>query len=159
MELVERLRKEVPGIALRTTLMVGYPGETEEEFQELLDFVKWARFERMGAFAYSEEEGTYSAEHYEDDVPQEVKQSRLDKLMRLQQRISAEIMAERIGQETRVIIDRREGDWYVGRTEYSSPEVDPEVLIPVLERRLRRGCFYNAKITGAEEFDIYATVI
>ena len=159
MELVERLRKEVPGIALRTTLMVGYPGETEEEFQELLDFVKWARFERMGAFAYSEEEGTYSAEHYEDDVPQEVKQSRLDKLMRLQQRISAEIMAERIGQETRVIIDRREGDWYVGRTEYSSPEVDPEVLIPVSERRLRRGCFYNAKITGAEEFDIYATVI
>ena len=159
MELVERLRKEVPGIALRTALMVGYPGETEEEFQELLDFVKWARFERMGAFAYSEEEGTYSAEHYEDDVPQEVKQSRLDKLMRLQQRISAEIMAERIGQETRVIIDRREGDWYVGRTEYSSPEVDPEVLIPVSERRLRRGCFYNAKITGAEEFDIYATVI
>lgn len=159
MELVARLRKEVPGIALRTTLMVGYPGETEEEFQELLDFVKWARFERMGAFAYSEEEGTYSAEHYEDDVPQEVKQSRLDKLMRLQQRISAEIMAERIGQETRVIIDRREGDWYVGRTEYSSPEVDPEVLIPVSERRLRRGCFYNAKITGAEEFDIYATVI
>ncbi len=157
MHLVEQLRQQVPGIALRTTLMVGFPGETDEDFQELVDFVKWARFERMGAFAYSEEEGTYSAENYKDDVPADVKQARLDKLMRVQQRISAEIMAERIGEQTQVIIDRREGDWYVGRSEYSSPEVDPEILIPVAEKRLRKGCFYNVKITGAEEFDLYAT--
>lgn len=159
MELVTRLRKNVPGIALRTTLMVGYPGETEEEFEELVEFVKWARFERMGAFMYSEEEGTYSARHYVDDVPQDVKQRRLDKLMRVQQQISAELMAEKIGRTIKVIIDRREGDWYVGRSEYSSPEVDPEVLIPAHEKRLRKGCFYNVKITDAEEFDIYATVI
>lgn len=159
MELVTRLRENVPGIALRTTLMVGYPGETEEEFEELVEFVKWARFERMGAFMYSEEEGTYSARHYVDDVPQEVKQRRLDKLMRIQQQISAELMAEKIGRTIKVIIDRREGDWYVGRSEYSSPEVDPEVLIPAHEKRLRKGCFYNVRITDAEEFDIYATVI
>ena len=158
MELITRLRKEVPGITLRTTLMVGYPGESDGEFQELVDFVKWARFERMGAFAYSEEEGTYSAEHYEDNVPEEVKQQRLDKLMRIQQRISAELMEEKTGQTLPVIIDRREGDWYVGRTEYSSPEIDPEVLIPVEEKALRRGCFYNVKITGAEEFDLYGSV-
>ncbi len=159
MELIMRLRKEVPGIALRTTLMVGYPGETEEEFQELVDFLKWARFERMGAFAYSEEEGTFSAENYADDVPPEIKHQRLDKLMRIQQRISAELLEEKIGQEIKVIIDRREGDWYIGRSEYSSPEIDPEVLIPVSGKILRRGCFYNVKITGSEEFDIYAKVI
>lgn len=159
MELITRLRKEVPGIALRTTLMVGYPGETDEEFNELVEFVKWARFERMGAFTYSEEEGTYSAEHYKDDVPEEVKQARLDKLMRIQQRISAELLEERIGQEMKVIIDRKEGDWYVARSEFSSPEVDPEVLIPASEKKLRRGCFYDVRITGAEEFDTYATVI
>lgn len=159
MKLITKLRKEVPGIALRTTLMVGYPGETDEEFNELVEFVKWARFERMGAFAYSEEEGTYSAEHYKDDVPEEVKQARLDKLMRIQQRVSAELLEERIGQEIKVIIDRREGDWYIARSEFSSPEVDPEVLIPVSEKKLRRGCFYNVRITGAEEFDTYATVI
>ncbi len=159
MELVTRLRENVPGIALRTTLMVGYPGETEEEFEELVEFVKWARFERMGAFMYSEEDGTYSAGHYVDDVPQDVKQQRLDKLMRIQQQISAELMAEKIGRTIKVIIDRREGDWYVGRSEYSSPEVDPEVLIPAHEKRLRKGCFYNVRITDAEEFDIYATVM
>lgn len=159
MELITRLRNEVPGISLRTTLMVGYPGETEEEFQELVDFVKWARFERMGAFAYSEEDGTYSAEHYKDDVPEEVKQQRLDKLMRVQQRISAELMAENIGRTMKVIVDRKEGDWYVARSEYSSPEVDPEILIPAEEKRLRKGCFYDVKITGAEEFDLYATVM
>ena len=157
MHLVEQLRQQVPGIALRTTLMVGFPGETDQDFQELIDFVKWARFERMGAFTYSEEEGTYSAQNYKDDVPAEVKQARLDKLMRVQQRISAEIMADRIGEQTQVIVDRREGDWYVGRSEYSSPEVDPEILIPAAEKRLRKGCFYNVKITGAEEFDLYAT--
>lgn len=159
MELITRLRKEVPGIALRTTLMVGYPGETDEEFNELVEFVKWARFERMGAFTYSEEEGTYSAEHYKDDVPKEVKQARLDKLMRIQQRISAELLEERIGQEMKVIIDRKEGDWYIARSEFSSPEVDPEVLIPASEKKLHRGCFYDVRITGAEEFDTYATVI
>ena len=157
--LIEKLREAMPGIHLRTTLMVGFPGETEEDFKELVEFVKWARFERMGAFAYSEEEGTYSAEHYEDDVPQEVKEARLSKLMRVQQSISAEIEAEKVGKTLRVIIDRREGDYYIGRTEFCSPEVDPEVLIPVANRRLRRGCFYDVKITGAEEFDLYGDVI
>ena len=159
MNVIRRLREAVPGICLRTTLMVGFPGETDEDFQELLDFVKWARFERMGAFAYSEEEGTYSARHYKDDIPADVKQQRLDKLMRVQQRISAELEAEKIGTHQTVIIDRREGDYYIGRTQYSSPEVDPEVLIPVTERQLRCGCFYDVEITGAEEFDIYGTVV
>lgn len=159
MQLISRLREEVPGITLRTTLMVGFPGETDEEFKELVDFVKWARFERMGAFAYSEEDGTYSARHYKDDVPEDVKQARLDKLMRVQQRISAELMEQHVGKTLKVIVDRREGDWYVARTEYSSPEVDPEVLIPVAEKTLRKGCFYDVKITGAEEFDLYATAL
>lgn len=159
MELIERLRKEVPGICLRTTLMVGFPGETEEEFKELLEFTKWARFERMGAFAYSEEDGTYSAEKYDDDVPEDVKQQRLDKLMRVQQRISAEVMESMVGKTMKVIVDRREGDYYVCRSEYSSPEVDPEVLVPVNEKRLRSGCFYDVKIIGAEEFDLYGTVM
>ena len=158
-ELVRRLREEVPGIHIRTTLMVGFPGETDEDFEELKAFVKWARFERMGAFAYSEEEGTYSAEHYQDDVPEEVKQSRLDKLMRIQQNISAELEAEKVGQKLKVIIDRREGDYYVGRTEYCSPEVDPEVLIPVDERKLTLGEFYDVCITDSEEFDLYGTTI
>ena len=158
-ELVRRLREEVPGIHIRTTLMVGFPGETDEDFEELKAFVKWARFERMGAFAYSEEEGTYSAEHYQDDVPEEVKQSRLDKLMRIQQNISAELEAEKVGQMLKVIIDRREGDYYVGRTEYCSPEVDPEVLIPVDERKLTFGEFYDVCITDSEEFDLYGTTI
>ena len=158
-ELIRRIRLAVPGIHLRTTLMVGFPGETEEDFRELVEFTKWARFERMGAFAYSEEEGTYSAENYKDDVPDDVKQARLSKLMRVQQNISAEIEAEKIGQEMVVVIDRREGDYYIARSEYSSPEVDPEVLIPVSERTLRKGCFYNVRITSAEEFDLYATVL
>ena len=158
-ELIRRIRQAVPGIHLRTTLMVGFPGETEEDFRELVEFTKWARFERMGAFAYSEEEGTYSAENYKDDVPDDVKQARLSKLMRVQQNISAEIEAEKIGQEMVVVVDRREGDYYIARSEYSSPEVDPEVLIPVSERTLRKGCFYNVRITSAEEFDLYATVL
>jgi len=155
-ELIRRIRREVPGIHLRTTLMVGFPGETEEDFKELIAFTKWARFERMGAFAYSEEDGTYSAKHYVDDVPEEVKQARLDKLMRIQQNISAEIEAEKIGQTLRVIIDREEGEWYVARTEFCSPEVDPEVLIPI-EEQLTIGAFYDVRITDAEEFDLYAT--
>ena len=157
-DLVERIRREVPGICLRTTLMVGFPGETDDDFRQLVAFTKWARFERMGAFAYSEEEGTYSAEHYEDDVPQDVKQARLDKLMRIQQQISAEVEAAKVGQTLRVIIDRQEGDWYVGRSEFCSPEVDPEVLIPVTEG-LTVGQFYDVRITDAEEFDLYATTI
>ncbi len=155
-ELIRRMREEVPGIHIRTTLMVGFPGETDEDFQELLEFTKWARFERMGAFAYSEEDGTYSAKHYQDDVPQDVKQHRLDKLMRIQQNISAELEAEKVGSVMRVIIDRQEGDWFVGRTEFCSPEVDPEVLLPASEP-LTIGEFYEARITDAEEFDLYAT--
>ena len=157
MELIEKIRKAVPGIHLRTTLMVGFPGETEEDFKELVDFVKWAKFERMGAFAYSEEEGTYSAEHYEDDVPAEVKQRRLDKLMAVQQRISAEVEASKVGSVMKTIIDRKEGDYYIGRTEFCSPEVDPEVLIKDT-RRLRRGCFYNVHITDSDDFDLYGEV-
>ena len=155
-ELIRRIRKEVPGIHLRTTLMVGFPGETDDDFCELVEFTKWARFERMGAFAYSEEEGTYSAQHYQDDVPVEVKQLRLDRLMRIQQNISAELEAEKIGSILRVVIDRVEGDWYVGRTEFCSPEVDPEVLIP-LDEKLTVGEFYDVRINDAEEFDLYAT--
>ena len=155
-ELIRKLRQEVPGIHIRTTLMVGFPGETDDDFRELVEFVKWARFERMGAFAYSEEEGTYSATHYQDDVPPEVKQARLDKLMRIQQNISAELEAQKVGTTQQVIIDRKEGDWFIGRTEYCSPEVDPEVLIPASEQ-LTVGDFYMALITDSEEFDLYAT--
>ena len=158
-ELIRKMREEVPGIHIRTTLMVGFPGETDEDFEELIAFVKWARFERMGAFAYSEEEGTYSEMHYEDDVPEDVKQLRLDKLMRIQQHISAELEAEKVGQMLKVIIDRREGDYYVGRTAFCSPEVDPEVLIPVAECELTIGEFYDVKITDSEEFDLYGTTI
>ena len=158
-ELVERLRREVPGIHIRTTLMVGFPGETEEDFEELKTFVKWARFERMGAFAYSEEEGTYSEQHYDDDVPEDVKQRRQDQLMRIQQHISAELEAEKVGKTLSVVIDRQEGDYYVGRTEFCSPEVDPEVLIPVEERELEIGAFYDVLITDSEEFDLYGTTI
>lgn len=158
-KLIERMRREVPGIHLRTTLMVGFPGETDEDFNELVEFVKWARFERMGAFAYSEEEGTYSADNYKDDVPAEVKQKRLDKLMRIQQRISGEIEAEKVGKTMRVVIDRIEGDYYIGRTEFCSPEVDPEVLIPIGEKELQIGAFYNARITDSEDFDLYAVIL
>ena len=158
-ELIRKMREEVPGIHIRTTLMVGFPGETEEDFEELKAFVKWARFERMGAFAYSEEEGTYSEQHYDDDVAEEVKQARLDKIMRIQQNISAELEAEKVGQTLKVIIDRQEGDYYVGRTEFCSPEVDPEVLIPAEEKKLKIGEFYDVRITDSEEFDLYGTTI
>lgn len=138
--------------------MVGFPGETDDDFRELIEFVKWARFERMGAFAYSEEDGTYSGENYDDDVPEDVKSARLDKLMAVQQRISAEIEAEKIGTTMKVIIDRKEGDYYIGRTEFCSPEVDPEVLVPVSCGILGIGSFYDVTITGAEEFDLYGEV-
>ncbi|MCM1107849.1 MAG: 30S ribosomal protein S12 methylthiotransferase RimO [Clostridium sp.] len=158
-DLLRRFREEVPGIHLRTTLMVGYPGETDEDFKELLAFVKDARFDRMGAFAYSEEEGTYSAEHFIDDVPQDVKQARLDKLMAVQQRISAELTAEKLGKVFLTIIDRVEGDYYIGRTEYDSPEVDPEVLIPVADGELTLGEFYQVKIDETDDFDLYGHVV
>ncbi len=159
-ELIETIRREVPGIHLRTTFMVGYPGESDEDFQQLLDFVKWAKFERMGAFAYSEEEGTYSAQHLKDDVPDEVKQARLSKLMRLQQQISADVQQGKVGKQLPVVIDREEGDYLVGRTEYDSPEVDPEVLIKKVDALgLRPGMFCRAYIESADDFDLYADVI
>ena len=156
--LIERLRSEVPGIHLRTTLMVGFPGETEDDFARLKQFVRDVRFERMGAFAYSEEDGTYAAEHYEDNVPQEVKQARLDELMSIQQEISAEKAAEKVGKAYKVIIDRKEGEYYVGRTEYDSPEVDPEVLIKAGIRQLTIGDFYEVKVSDADDFDLYGEV-
>ena len=158
-DFVEEIRREVPGICLRTTLMVGHPGETEVGFAELMEFVRWARFDRMGAFAYSEEMGTFSAEHYTDDIPAEVKEARLSKLMRLQQRISGEIQGEKVGQTMKVIIDRQEGEYYVGRTEFDSPEVDPETLIAVDEGELTLGDFYLCDIYEADDFDLYAHVI
>ena len=157
--LIENIRKQVPGIHLRTTLMVGFPGETDEDFKELCDFVSWARFERMGAFAYSEEQGTPSARLYEDNIPEDVKQERLSRLMRLQQRISAEIQEEKVGREMRVVIDREEGEWYVGRTEFDSPEVDPEVLIPSSSADMLPGTFCNVRIVRADDFDLYGEVI
>lgn len=158
--LLETIRKEVPGIHIRTTLMVGFPGETEEDFAELLEFVKWAKFERMGAFAYSEEDGTYASDHYTDDVSEEVKRARLSKLMRVQQNISMNAQNEKVGKQYKVIIDRLEGDYYIGRTEYDSPEVDPEVLIHKTDDTdLKIGAFYNVNIDSAEEFDLYAHVV
>lgn len=155
--LIRRIREEVPGIHLRTTLMVGHPGETEQDFEELVAFVKDIRFERMGAFAYSHEEGTYSHQHYVDDVDPDVKQERLDVLMRIQERISTEINTSKIGQTFRVILDREEEDFYVGRTEFDSPEVDPEILI-YKERMLEPGQFYQVKIENAQAFDLYGKV-
>ena len=157
--LLQAIRREVPGIYLRTTLMVGFPGETDEEFDELVQFVKDMRFERMGAFAYSEEEGTYAADHYEDDIEDDVKQSRLDRLMRIQQRIAEEVSAASIGQTMQVVIDREEGNYYVGRTQYDSPEVDPEVLLLKVENEVEIGHYYQVEITSADEFDLYGKVI
>ncbi len=158
-DLIEKFRREVPGIHLRTTLMVGFPGETEEDFEELKEFVQKARFDRMGAFAYSEEEGTYAAQTYEDSIPHEVKQSRLDELMAIQQEISAELSNAKIGQEFKVIIDRKEGDYYIGRTQFDSPEVDPEVLIKADGKRLFSGRFYRVRITNADDFDLFGEII
>ena len=156
--LIEKIRQEVPGIHLRTTLIVGFPGETDDDFHQLMDFVRWARFERMGAFAYSEEEGTYSALHYTDDVPAEVKQERLNRLMRLQQRISGEIQQAKVGETLPVIIDRLEGDYCVGRTEFDSPEVDPEVLVPRADSPLEIGSIIKVHIDSADDFDLFGHV-
>lgn len=157
--LVDKLRKAIPDIALRTTLLVGYPTETEEDFAELMQFVRDCRFDRLGVFAYSEEEGTYSATQLRDDVEDDVKQSRVERIMRLQERISLENNARRIGQKMRVIIDRKEGDFYIGRSEYDSPEVDQELVIDSQGKRLMRGKFYEVEITDAEDYDLYARLI
>ena len=157
-ELLERMRREVPGIHLRTTLMVGHPGETEQDFEELIRFVKDIRFERMGAFAYSHEEGTYAYQHYKDEIPQEVKQDRLDYLMRVQEGISADVNASKVGQTFRVIVDREEEDFYVGRTQYDSPEVDPEILISK-DTPLSPGSFYQVKVIDTQAFDLYGKVL
>ena len=159
LDLLTALRREVPGICIRTTLMVGFPGETEEDFNELMEFTRQVRFDRMGAFAYCEEEGTFAANNYKDDVPEEVKQDRLDRLMLLQEGISAELCAEKVGKNFKVIVDRREGDYFIGRTEHDSPEVDCEVLIHKSEGELQVGRFYNVNITDAEEYDLYGTLI
>ena len=155
--LIHRIRERVPGICLRTTLMVGHPGETEEDFEQLKEWVREMRFDRMGAFAYSDEEGTYASRHYADDIPDEVKQKRLSELMAIQQDISAELMAKKVGQTMTVVIDRKEDDLWVGRTEYDSPEVDCEVLIEE-EKDLQIGAFYTVIITKAEEFDLHGKV-
>ena len=156
-ELLSRIREEVPGIHLRTTLMVGFPGETDDDFNLLLDFVKEQRFERMGAFAYCEVEGTYSALHYKDDVTDDIKQARLSRLMRIQQDISASISEAKVGKTFKTVIDRLEGEYYVGRTEFDSPEVDPEVLIKA-DCGLETGDFHNVKITQADAFDLYGII-
>lgn len=155
-QLVEHLRKEVPGIHLRTTLMVGFPGENEEEFSKLKDFIRWAKFERMGAFAYCEEDDTYAAKNFTDEVSDDEKQRRLSEIMELQQEISAHVQASKIGKVMKVVIDRKEGEYYIGRTEFDSPEVDPEVLIPVSDGRLFVGHFYDMEIIGSDDFDLYA---
>ena len=157
-ELLARIREEVPGIHLRTTLMTGFPGETDEDFGELMEFVDEQRFERMGAFSYCEVEGTYSALHYKDDVPENVKQSRLDMLMQRQQSISLELNESKVGKLFRTVIDRTEGGYYVGRTEFDSPEVDPEMLVDAVDGGLETGVFYDVKVIRAEEFDLYGTV-
>lgn len=154
-ELIAEMRRRVPGLHLRTTLMVGFPGEGEREFQELMDFVGEARFERMGAFAYCEEDDTFAAKNFTDATPDEVKQARLDALMALQEDISAEIQAEKVGKKLKVIVDREESDFYIGRTEWDSPEVDPEVLI-AKSKPLEIGCFTNVEVTSATAFDLMA---
>lgn len=159
MDLIRRLRERIPDIALRTTLLVGYPTETEADVAELEEFVREARFDRLGVFPYSEEEGTYSAENLPDDVPDEEKQRRADRIMALQERISLENNLARVGRVIRVVVDSRQGDYYVARSEYDSPEVDQEILIPAAGRRLLRGRFYDVRITGAEDYDLYAEAI
>ena len=156
-ELIGRIREEVPGIHLRTTLMVGYPGETDDDYAELMQFAQDVRFERMGAFAYSHEVGTYSYKNHQDDVGEEVKQQRLDTLMRLQQKISTDVQKEKVGKVFKVMLDREE-DFYIGRTEYDSPEVDPEVLVSK-EQKLQPGKFYAARIESSEAFELYGKIV
>lgn len=159
MELIRRLREQVPDIALRTTLMVGYPGETEADVDELEAFVREVRFERLGVFTYSEEEGTYSAKHLKDDIPEEEKQRRADRIMLAQADIAEEGNSRYEGRTLRVIVDAREGDYYIARSEYDSPEVDQVIMIPAELRQLRRGRFYDVRITDSEGYDLYGEVI
>ena len=159
MELISRLRRLIPDIALRTTLLVGYPGETDEDIAELEAFVKEVRFDRLGVFPYSEEEGTYSATELDDNVPQDIKEYRAARIMQIQEHIALENNLKRVGQTMRCIVDGRQGDYYVARSEYDSPEVDQEILIPAADRRLYRGRFYDVRITGAEDYDLFAEVI
>lgn len=158
LNLIKKMREEVPNLCIRTTLLVGFPGETEEDFKELYNFVRDTRFDRMGVFAYSEEEGTFAALHYEDDISEEVKQERVDKLMELQMEISTELNAEKVGKTYKTIVDRQEGEFFIGRTEFDSPEVDCEVLIPVTEG-LTIGKFYNVDIVDSDEYDLYGTTL
>lgn len=157
--LIERLRRAIPDLALRTTLLVGYPGETEADFAELMQFVRDVRFERLGVFAYSEEEGTYSARELHDDIPEEVKQQRVERIMTLQNEISLEANRRRVGRTERVLIDARQGDYYIGRTQYDSPEVDQEILLPAADKRLLRGHFYDVRIDSAADYDLYGHVL
>ncbi|MDD2285951.1 MAG: 30S ribosomal protein S12 methylthiotransferase RimO [Paludibacter sp.] len=154
-ELIKRIREEVPGVHLRTTMLLGHPGETEADVEELKEFLRFARFERLGAFTYSHEESTYAYKHYQDDIPEDIKQQRMDEIMSLQQEISAEINRRKVGTKIKVIIDRKEVDYFVGRTEFDSPEVDPEVLIPVNTAGVKVGEFYQTEIVDAAEFDLY----
>ncbi len=158
--LIHKIREKVPGICIRTTLLVGHPGETEEDFEELKKWVREMRFERMGCFAYSDEEGTYANRHYKDDIPQEVKDARAAELMAIQQEISGELMQRFVGRTEKVIIDRKEGEYFIGRTQYDSPEVDCEVLISTKGQgtQYKEGEFYSVKITKAEEFDLYGEI-
>jgi ribosomal protein S12 methylthiotransferase len=158
-ELIERIRKEVPSIHIRTTLMVGHPGETDADFDELLDFLRFARFERMGAFMYSHEEGTHAYRQYHDDIAMELKEQRMDELMLVQQQISAAVNQQKIGSEMKVMIDRKEGEYFIGRTEFDSPEVDPEVLIPADTKGITIGEFSRMLIDGADDFDLYASTV
>jgi len=155
--LINRIRKEVPGIHLRTTILVGHPGETDEDFVELKEFVRQMRFERLGVFAYSHEEDTYAGENYEDSIPKEVKQARADEIMEIQQQIASQINGDKIGTRMKIVIDRLEGEYYIGRTEFDSPEVDGEVLIPA-DHELIIGNFYMVRIIGSEDFDLYAEI-
>lgn len=157
-QLIERLRAEVPDIALRTTMLVGFPGETEADFEELCDFVQRVRFDRLGVFAYSEEEGTPSAQ-MTDDVPEEVKEQRVERLMKLQRRISLELNAERVGRRMMVIVDRLEGDYWIARSQYDSPEVDEEILIAAAECSLEEGQMVMVEITDCEEYDLYGRLV
>lgn len=159
-DLIAEMRRRVPGLFIRTTLLVGFPGETEEDFAELKEFVQTTRFERLGAFAYSHEEGTYAVSHYNDDVPEDVKQARLDEIMAIQQNIAVDVSDSMVNKVMRVIVDRQEGPYYVARTQFDSPEVDPEVLIPVNQNApLQIGEFYNVYIDDADVFEIYASVV
>jgi ribosomal protein S12 methylthiotransferase len=157
-DLINKLRAEIPGIAIRTTLLVGHPGETDEDFAELVQFVKDMRFDRLGVFPYSHEENAYAYKHYKDEIPEDIKQNRVNEIMEIQQQISLEINQLKIGNTLKVLIDRKEGDYWIGRTEFDSPDVDGEVLIP-LNASIKQGNFYEVKITDASEFDLFGEII